>query len=173
MKAFFRDRHSFWGFPFSIGIDSILSIFTMELQTYVPLKDHGSQDSLSVGVVSGAQMMRRAGSCSAGPSCLNLSSLTLSEGHPSGSQLSSFNKSSTDAHSTSQTSMTKRGWGSIETRRASTSLSTMAESTDHTNSNSWAHSLNHGNPSSNNDKDAWGYFVDVAGEDEDEDALMW
>jgi hypothetical protein len=119
-------------------------------------------------------MMRRAGSCVAGPSCLNLSSLTLSEGHQSGSQLSSFAKSSTEAHSTSQTSMMKRGWGSIETRRASTSLSTMAGSSEHTNRNNWADAMNIANPSSsNNDKDAWGFFVDVAAEGEEEDALKW
>jgi hypothetical protein len=49
----------------------------------------------------------------------------------------------------------------------------MAGSSEHTNSHSWAQSLNGGNTSSNSDKDAWGYFVDIAVEGEEEDALMW
>ena len=156
-------------------------------QYYEPLKDHGSQDSLTVGVVSGDRKIRRANS---GPSSLNLSSLTLSDSHQSGSQLSSFidhgslgNRiSNGEPCSTSQTSMMMaRGWGSIETRRASTSLSTMAGS-DGTIGTCWdAPSTSNNNPSSQNNnnnssndiKDEWGYFVDVAGEDTDEDVLMW
>jgi hypothetical protein len=135
----------------------------MVLPTYQSLKS--SQESMPL--TSSAVVMRRASTSSSvpsGPSCLNLSALTLSDSHQSATRLNSFN-------STNQATL-KRGWGSAETRRASTSLCTMTGQvqvhqrypaiqgrpvTDATNTSS--------------EKDGWGYFVDVA--EEDEEALMW
>lgn len=141
----------------------------MVLQPYQSLKEMGSQDSLSIH--SGTMMRRtsNAGSMtSAGPSCLNLSALTLSEkatSHHSSSHLSSF------AQNSHQVTL-RRGWGSAETRRASTSLSTMAGQAQEYSRQVPARPLVDTNSAAATEKDGWGYFVDVPEEDND-DALMW
>lgn len=134
----------------------------MVLPTYQALKQQqGSHDSLSVSTES---TMRRSGPNSV--SNLNLSSLTLSDGNRSGSHLSSYNNNSSV---NVQNSGLSRGWGSTETRRASTSLSSMAGTAD---SNYSAQQPRSKAENQVGEKDCWGYFVDVA-EDEDEDVLMW
>ncbi|CAB9527001.1 expressed unknown protein [Seminavis robusta] len=145
----------------------------MVLESFQPLKNNHSQ------LLGSPSMMRRVSTCSSsgstgGVSCLNLSSLNLSESHQSGARLSSYSSSSMAQSG----SMMRRGWGSTETRRASTSLSTMAGTAEDNSGNGWTAGAacvvpnTNAVPTNNNDKDGWGYFVDVAG-DEDEDALMW
>lgn len=136
-------------------------------------KERGSQDSLSIH--SGTAMMRSRASnacsmASGGPSCLNLSTLTLSDNistttsHQSGTQLSSFAQNGNQA-------TLRRGWGSAETRRASTSLSSMAgKAQEYSSVVPSRRPIVDTNAAP--EKDGWGYFVDVA-EDDDEDVLMW
>ena len=149
------------------------------------------------GTTGGMMMMHRTTSTSssfssAGPSSLNLSALTLSETHhhhpSSESQLSSFGNHQHHAHhhhhhnaqgvvgavggaggasSSVVGGGLKRGWGSAQTRQASTSLSTMAE--DGAGDGQWSRPVME---QQGGEKDGWGYFVDAL-DDEDEDALMW
>ena len=136
----------------------------MVLPAYQSLKDGGSSSTVSATT----NPMRRSNASSVTASNLNLSSLTLSDSNQVGSHshLSSYNS----VNSSSQGATLKRGWGSTETRSASTSLSTMAgASDDHFNGRLARPVAVENQPG---DKDGWGYFVDVA-EDDDEDVLMW
>ena len=141
----------------------------MVLPTYHSLKERGSQDSLSI---HSGSMMRRAGNASsmvsAGPSCLNLSTLTLSDNptsHHSGTHLSSLAQNGHQA-------TLARGWGSTETRRASTCLSAMAGKAQEYSRAPDSRPTVDTNAAPEKDGWGWGYFVDVA-EDDDEDVLMW
>ena len=128
----------------------------------VLIKERVSQDSLSV---ASATMIRRASTSISvvSASSLNLSSLTLGDTHQSGSQLSTY-----CSQGNHQQAGMKRGWGSIETRRASTSLNTMAGPTQE----HLGDKRSRPTAEDSNGKDGWGYFVDTA-QDDDEDVLMW
>lgn len=142
---------------------------TMVLPISKSLKERGSQDSLSIGSGTMMRKTNNANSVASGPSCLNLSALTLNDNatHQSATHLNAYN------HEGHQTTLS-RGWGSAETRSASTSLSTMVGHTQEYLSQQQVPAVR---PVVDtrivSEKDGWGFFVDVVGDEEDEDALMW
>lgn len=136
----------------------------MVLPTYQSLTERGSHESLPVHSGRIMRMTSNASSIATSPSSLNLSALTLSDAHQSAIHLGSNNQRG-------QQATLRRGWGSTETRRASTSLCTMASQTQEYQRQAPGHPpADTSTPA--HEKDGWGYFVDV-GENDEEEALMW
>lgn len=148
----------------------------MPLPSYQSLKYNNSanqeEQSMMMMTSSGGSMMmmRRSSDASGGSlatsvSTLNMSALTLNSNYPSGEGINNTNH-----HSHKPT--LKRGWGSTETRKAYTSLTSMDQQVQNHHHDSVAapRQFFHDPSPSSSEKD-WGYFVDVS--DEDDDAIMF